>query len=225
MSFALAALNGNGAAGNANAAARLNSLIKTKNTFMRLMAAQLQHQNPLSPMKSNQLGQQLAAFASVEEQTKTNALLTELVKMMAKAQQNPAQAYVGRVVTMKTDETPLSANGQAAWKFMAPDNIKKAVLQVYDAKGKLVKTETLSPPKRGENIFVWKGPKDSNGKPLPGLYKLKVTLTNNAGSDSKPNQIYTVGKIDAVEIGQGGSLKLKINGRLVDLTQLATKLS
>jgi len=49
---------------------------KTSRTFLSLLTTQLQNQNPLDPLDTNQFTQQLVEFASVEQQLKTNDQLT-----------------------------------------------------------------------------------------------------------------------------------------------------
>ena len=48
-------------------------------TFLTLLTTQLQNQNPLDPLDTNQFTQQLVQFAGVEQQLKTNDQLTSLV--------------------------------------------------------------------------------------------------------------------------------------------------
>jgi len=50
-------------------------------TFLTLLTTQLQNQNPLDPLDTNQFTQQLVQFASVEQQLKTNDQLTTLVSL------------------------------------------------------------------------------------------------------------------------------------------------
>ena len=45
-------------------------------TFLTLLTTQLQNQNPLDPLDTNQFTQQLVQFAGVEQQLKTNDQLT-----------------------------------------------------------------------------------------------------------------------------------------------------
>src|SRR5579875_750487 len=47
-------------------------------TFLQLLTTQLQNQDPLSPMDTNQFTQQLVEFAQVEQQMKSNSELTTL---------------------------------------------------------------------------------------------------------------------------------------------------
>src|SRR3981081_3131336 len=50
-------------------------------TFLTLLTTQLQNQNPLSPLDTNQFTQQSVQFAGVEQQLKTNDQLTTLVSL------------------------------------------------------------------------------------------------------------------------------------------------
>src|SRR5579864_6844767 len=55
-------------------------------TFLTLLTTQLQNQNPLDPLDTNQFTQQLVQFASVEQELKTNDQLTTLVSLQQTAQ-------------------------------------------------------------------------------------------------------------------------------------------
>ena len=51
------------------------------NTFLQLLTTQLQNQNPLDPLDTNQFTQQLVEFASVEQQIDMNTNLQSLITM------------------------------------------------------------------------------------------------------------------------------------------------
>ena len=59
-------------------------------TFLQLLTTQLQNQDPLSPMDTNQFTQQLVEFAGVEQQMKTNDTLSTLVSLQQSAQTTQA---------------------------------------------------------------------------------------------------------------------------------------
>ena len=50
-------------------------------TFLQLLTTQLQNQNPLDPLDTNQFTQQLVEFASVEQQIDMNTNLQSLITM------------------------------------------------------------------------------------------------------------------------------------------------
>lgn len=47
-------------------------------TFLRLLTTQISNQDPMDPMKAEEFAVQLATFSSVEQQVKTNELLTQM---------------------------------------------------------------------------------------------------------------------------------------------------
>lgn len=47
-------------------------------TFLRMLTVQMQNQDPLDPVDSADYAVQLATFSGVEQQVRTNELLTEL---------------------------------------------------------------------------------------------------------------------------------------------------
>src|ERR1700692_84650 len=69
-------------------------------TFLQLLTTQLQNQDPLSPMDTNQFTQQLVQFASVEQQMKSNDSLSTLVSLQQTAQTTSALALVGATVVV-----------------------------------------------------------------------------------------------------------------------------
>src|SRR2546430_16214955 len=67
-------------------------------TFLTLLTTQLQNQNPLDPLDTNQFTQQLVQFAGVEQQLKSNDQLKSLVELEKSAQSTQALVYVGNTV-------------------------------------------------------------------------------------------------------------------------------
>lgn len=53
------------------------------NQFLRLLVAELQHQDPTSPTDPTQYMSQLASFSTVEQQVQTNATLDALLSAQA----------------------------------------------------------------------------------------------------------------------------------------------
>src|SRR5665811_1396361 len=62
-------------------------------TFLTLLTTQLQNQNPLDPLDTNQFTQQLVQFAGVEQQLKTNDQLTTLVSLQQTAESTHCLLY------------------------------------------------------------------------------------------------------------------------------------
>src|SRR5690242_19655803 len=110
------------------------------NTFLTLLTTQLQNQNPLDPLDTNQFTQQLVEFASVEQQINMNTQLQSLVSLQQTAQNSQALGFVGKTVTVKGATAPLT-NGQAQWTFNPPSPAS-ATFTISDATGQTVFTQT-----------------------------------------------------------------------------------
>ena len=66
------------------------------NAFLKLLMAQMQNQDPLSPTDSTQWVSQLATFSSVEQSIQANAKLDQILQDSSVSE---AEALIGRTVT------------------------------------------------------------------------------------------------------------------------------
>ena len=155
-------------------------------TFLTLLTTQLQNQDPLSPMDSNQFTQQLVMFSQVEQQINTNDNLQSLIALNLSQNANSAVNYIGRSVVMTNGEGALQTNSDDGtsscdWTYNLASASAGTTLTVKDANGKVVYT-TSGATSAGNNDFTWDG-KDSNGNQLPdGKYTLSVSATGSDGS-------------------------------------------
>lgn len=149
-------------------------------TFLKLLTTQLQNQDPMSPMDSNQFTQQLVAFSGVEQQINTNDNLQSLIALSMSQQASAAVNYIGHSVVM-TDGTGALQNGAVDWTYNLAAPAAGTTLTVTDATGKTVYSQS-GDTAQGNNDFAWDG-KDSNGNQLPdGQYTLSVAASASDGS-------------------------------------------
>ena len=94
----------------------LGNIAGNFNAFLTLLTTQLQHQDPLSPLDTNQFTQQLVQFASVEQQINMNTSLSTLISLQQTAQATAALNFIGATVVVGGSTAQL-ANGQASWNF------------------------------------------------------------------------------------------------------------
>src|SRR4029450_7387986 len=67
-------------------------------TFLTLLTTQLQHQNPMDPLDTNQFTQQLVQFAGIEQQLKSNDQLKSLVEIEKRPHANQEPVDVRRTL-------------------------------------------------------------------------------------------------------------------------------
>jgi flagellar basal-body rod modification protein FlgD len=195
-----------------------SSLAGDQQTFFKLLTAQLQNQDPLSPVDSNAFTQQLVAMTGVQQQIVTNQLLQQMVQNQGGIA-DPV-ALIGKTVT-SSSATAAIQGGQANWDYSLAVPAAGVQLQVTDSRGNVVATTTLGPQAAGEHAFNWNG-KDLAGTQLSdgGAYTLQVSATSAAGG-GVTSQIYQRGTATAVQ-QVGGSSMITLNGGPVPLSSITT---
>ncbi|MGA2129486.1 MAG: flagellar hook capping FlgD N-terminal domain-containing protein, partial [Xanthobacteraceae bacterium] len=96
-----------------------SSLAGNFDEFLQLLTTQLQNQNPLDPLDTNQFTSQLVQFSSVEQQINMNTQLGTLISLQQTAQSTSALGFVGQTVTV-SGATATLANNQASWSYNSP---------------------------------------------------------------------------------------------------------
>lgn len=147
-------------------------------TFLVLLTAQLQNQDPLSPMDSTEFTQQLVQYSQVEQQIRTNEQLESLVEQYRAASTGAALSYLGKDAIIEADDTYL-AGGQANWAYELPTTADALTLRVVDANGRTVYTTTTAARGQGEHLFTWDGATSDGGTAPDGVYTLEVQAENN----------------------------------------------
>ena len=124
-------------------------------TFLKLLTTQLQNQDPLSPMDSNQFTQQLVEYSQVEQQINTNTNLNTLITQGTSQSGAFAVNYLGKTVTVTNGNASLT-NGAANWTYNLGTQAAQTTLTVTDSNGNAVYSRTW-PDGRRQQHFTWDG--------------------------------------------------------------------
>jgi len=185
-------------------------------TFLTLLTTQLQNQNPLDPLDTNQFTQQLVQFAGVEQQLKTNDSLATLVTMQQTAQATQALQFVGKTAIVEGSITALS-DSKATWELNVPTT-STINISIANSAGQTVFTGTYSANAGDNQPFRWDG-RGNDGTQWPdGLYKLTATAQDSTGNTvAIPTQVG--GIVSAVDLTQSPPM-LSINGQSYTISQI-----
>ncbi|HYC17565.1 MAG TPA: flagellar hook capping FlgD N-terminal domain-containing protein [Pseudolabrys sp.] len=184
-------------------------------TFLQLLTTQLQNQDPLSPLDTNQFTQQLVEFAQVEQQMKSNDQLTSLVSLEKSAVASTALAYVGATVVVDGSTAQLT-NSTANWNL----NVSKpstATITIKDSTGQNAFTGTVA-VNPGTQTFTWNG-RGNDGRLWPdGSYTLTATAVD-ANNQSVAISTEVQATVDSVDLTQDPP-QLSINGQNYTLDKI-----
>ena len=181
--------------------------------FLALLTAQLQNQDPLDPLDSNEFVQQLVSFTGVEQSIATNANLETLIAQNRAGQAASAVSYLGTTVEASGDQIVL-AGGDARFVYTLSENTASTSIVIANESGEIVFTEQGNTT-TGDHGFVWDG-RDANGNLQPeGIYKITVSaFASNESLLSVPTIIG--GRVTRVETDDNG-IHLTVNGIKVSL--------
>ncbi len=147
--------------------------------FLKLLMTQLQHQDPTSPLDTNQFTSELVQFSAVEQQINTNTSLTKLIQLTQASEVMQASAMTGKRVTVASDQIALQ-NGKGTIQFTAPATEQVAV-GIYSDTGAKLRDATFVANK-GSNTWTWDGT-DGSGRTLPdGAYRVALAGANSDGT-------------------------------------------
>jgi flagellar basal-body rod modification protein FlgD len=188
----------NSSSTSSSAATDKSTIADNFQSFLLLLTTQLQNQNPLDPLDTNQFTQQLVQFAQVEQQLKSNSQLETLVSLQKTSQQTQALGFVGATVAVDGSSANL-ANGSAAWNFSVTKPAT-ATLTVTNSSGQTVYSGSYT-VQAGPQAFTWDGHGNNRTLWPDGTYKLSVTATDASGQSVGVNT-EVEGVVEGVDLTQ-----------------------
>lgn len=198
------------------AATNSTGLANNFQTFLTLLTTQLQNQNPLDPLDTNQFTQQLVQFAGVEQQLKTNDSLAQLVTLQQTTQATQALGFVGRTALVDGSTTSMT-NSAAIWHLNVPTD-STVEISIANSTGQTVFTGKYTASAGNDIPFTWNGMGNDGTQWPDGKYTISAT-----GKDVANNNIgiaaQVQGVVSSVDLTQSPPL-LTIDGASYTLNQV-----
>jgi len=189
-----------------------------KEDFLKLLVAQLEHQDPLSPMENEAFVAQLAQFSSLEQLQNMNESLQQFTNTNTYTSQIMASTFAGKTVCAYGNSVHLNSDGPAELRYRLSDDADRLTVTVYDVRGQEVRTFELSGGSRGDGSLLWDG-KDAHGKRMPsGDYTLSFSAMD-AEENELPVQGIVSGAVEKV-IYENGEVYLLVNGGRMPLSHV-----
>ena len=180
--------------------------------FLTLMLAQLQNQDPTSPVDSNTFLSQLAELSEVQGITSLNTSFSTLSSSLSSSQALQASSLLGHQALVNTSTATLAAGAPITGAVNVPQTTSQVVLSISDSSGALVSQINLGAQSSGLANFSWNG-SESNGSQAPaGTYTLSAQYAG-ATSGSTAATTLVNGTVESVSMGAGTTgLTLNVAG-------------
>jgi flagellar basal-body rod modification protein FlgD len=184
--------------------------------FLQLLTTQLQNQNPLDPLDTNQFTQQLVEFAGVQQQINTNDSLATLVSLQQTAQSSQALEFVGKTAVVKGNTAALT-NSQAEWEFNIP-SASTINISIANSTGATVYTNSFTVAAGNNQAFGWNGLGTDGTQEPDGNYTISATAKDSAGNTVAVTTS-VAGVVSSVDLTQSPPL-LSIGGQTFTVNQV-----
>jgi flagellar basal-body rod modification protein FlgD len=157
-----------------NAANQTSALSSDFETFLLMLTTQMENQDPLNPVESEDFAVQLATFSGVEQQVKTNDLLENLAGGLGATGLAQLAGWVGMEGRVSS---PVAFNGTPVDLAPVPAPGADAVeLVVRDTFGNQVARESVP---LGQDTIQWAGIGQTGAPLLSGNYTLQLASYSN----------------------------------------------
>jgi flagellar basal-body rod modification protein FlgD len=155
-----------------NAAASSATLAGNFDTFLTILTAQIQNQDPLQPMDSTQFTDQLVQFSGVEQQIRVNQQLETLISATNGSAGAALSGYLGKEAEIDSAGAQFT-DDPIKYRYFLPTEAKSATVTITDIDGKVVYSKK-GELKAGTHDFTWNGETASGTTAKDGVYYISV---------------------------------------------------
>jgi len=173
-----------------------------REAFLKLLVAQISHQDPLQPMQGTEFVTQLSQFSMVEQAISQAQSLRTVSAQIGGLASNEAAGLVGKQVTLRAQALQYDGLTAPTTSTSLSAPASKVSVDIVDAKGNVVRTLDLGARPAGPTAISWDG-KDASGQTVArGTYSVKVHATAADGSAVTTSQD-TTGTVTKVTFDKG----------------------
>ena len=180
--------------------------------FLTLLLAQLQNQDPTSPVDSNEFLSQLASLSEVQGINQLNTSFSSLSNSLTSSQALQASSLLGHQVLAASSTGTLATAGAALTGAVSvPQTSSQVTLNISNSAGVLVGSINLGPQPAGLANFSWNGQMPNGSAAPAGTYTLSAEVAGVASGTAVPTLVN--GTVDSVTMGAGSTgLTLNVAG-------------
>jgi len=197
----VASLKGSAGASTQTSGSGSASADEGEDRFLKLLVAQMNNQDPLSPMDNAQVTSQLAQINTVKGIDKLNATVQKLLEQYQGGAADAA-SLVGRRVLVEGDRMQVQDGVAAKAGFQLESPADSVRIEVLDAKGKVLDSSVRNTVPAGLNVLEWNGTQAGTRLPA-GDYSLRITASS--GKTAVSATPLTAASVNAVVPGPAGN--------------------
>lgn len=158
-----------------------------KDDFMRIMVTQMQHQDPTQPFKAEQMAQELAQYASVEQLQNMSTNMGKMLNANQPLERLAMTGMIGKTVTVDRERFQHTEGQPESLHFTLPKAAKEVTVAVVNELGEPVIEKDLGEMTSGDQTFSWDGLRSNTLPAKGGNYTLKIMAKDDRGATIATN--------------------------------------
>lgn len=152
-----------------------------RDAFLKMLVAQMEHQDPLNPLDGTDFSAQLAQFSSLEQLFNVNDTLEGLAASFEGSGQENVLDYIGKQITSEDDSLKLK-DGRTSNGLFTLSEPSEVMITIYDNYHQEITTLFPGQLDAGTHQVDWNG-YDRTGTPVSdGTYQFQVTAVTDSGA-------------------------------------------
>lgn len=182
-----------------------------KDGFMKLLAHQMQNQDPMNPMDQKQFAADLAQFSQLEQLTNLNTTLKAQANNAPQETKFYGASFLGKKIMTRGTSVHFDGENDAQIPFNLKENASKVVVRVLDSKNQIAKQLEFENMNKGSQKVAWDGIAADNAISKTGDYTIQVYAW---GKDMNPfrGETQSTGVVTGVHFENGETI-LTVDGK------------
>ncbi len=157
-----------------------------KDAFLNLLIIQMQHQDPLEPMKNSDFLAQMAQFSGLEQLSNINSNLEFLQMYQASLNNTQAMSFIGKEIKASGNLIQVTDGISSDIYYRLDDDAAAVKISIYDSDNNPVRIIQQGPRGAGEQVVQWDGMNSGGNRLTDGEYTFSVSAV-----DFKDNTVRT----------------------------------
>ncbi|WP_043318887.1 flagellar hook assembly protein FlgD [Microbulbifer sp. HZ11] len=182
-----------------------------QDSFMTLLVAQLQNQDPMNPMENAEMTSQLAQINTVSGIESLNETLAGINGQLDTSQMLQAAEMIGKGVLVEGDRVLVGEEGATTpFGIELPRAADEVLITIRNAAGEVVRSFEPFSLDAGVESFTWDGMTNEGTVAPEGSYRVSVSAT--ADGDTLAASALNYALVSGVNLDEQGAPKLDLGG-------------
>jgi flagellar basal-body rod modification protein FlgD len=184
--------------------------------FLTLLIAQIQNQDPTSPMDASTMTAQMSDLNMVQSMQSMNTSLTSLLSQMQAANFMTQASAIGHSPLVAGSTIDYSGSGTVDMGANVVNALSDLKATITDSSGNVVNSVDLGAVQAGMTNFSWSGTDSSGNQLSAGNYTVTLTGTTASGATDSTSTAYVASPVATVSKASDGTINFNLaNGQVV----------